>query len=729
MDPYAGYNYFPPIADIYNPDFLNDRVFRGVWQLFEKPGFSRQILTLSSYEALFVMAALLILIEYTGSRLWVIFRFIVYNARKPVHMNGTGDDPLLHLSRGHALVNTFTLAEKTARWLVRLKGRSELSEPNLQHDPAQSPWFGIAALVNISIFLILGISLPIALTDGTFGAPIVKSRPMRPVNESKVYRFVTYAGSLTKADSIFTMCDNKLYESCFRDYYFSTPNIVKRRLDQCPFPGPIWDGRTKPLEITHFNISAYELGINSPSKLRMSHRATCVPVEAEKFLIWDKNKTRSWVSARTTLDSISLKNNYAIELRTLNGPNILSNRSSGREAGRSRGITDGSVLPTVDGTIIVGEAEGPEYLHQHLRRDDGRAFLIVHRAGLTVYDRTVDDPFFAAHNEVGSIFPNNGSGYLPDYEATTMACLDQWQYCVAGKSKIHCTEWGNGTNILTYLLVLFLLNDDIVPFKDTDVDYDARMNSVLMDTDVQAIVMEALGIMDQATDTISLHQSLALRNRMLPRSALLRDQLNPQHTLYGDDEWSKEVEVWFLKAYLDMILRARLGATHPVYPGIGPRILDIVGSNAIEDWSTSGRVLFRNGNYTNINWIGFCAVMGGAIFICLTSYQIERIFDLGGRIPGAAVHQARILKIKIPFLRQQVSSMLPGPRRPLWLPILTQLDPGTWRHSNQRREQRARTHPESDPTTHRPSAADLEQGIDEIDLTDLRRGDEYEDPL
>jgi hypothetical protein len=113
----------------------------------------------------------------------------------------------------------------------------------------------------------------------------------------------------------------------------------------------------------------------------------------------------------------------------------------------------------------------------------------------------------------------------------------------------------------------------------------------------------------------------------------------------------------------------------------------------------------------------------------LTSYQIERIFDLGGRIPGAAVHQARILKIKIPFLRQQVSSMLPGPRRPLWLPILTQLDRGTWRHSNQRREQHARTHPESDPTTHRPSAADLEQGIDEIDLTDLRRGDEYEDLL
>lgn len=61
-----------------DPNFLNDRVFEGIWQRYENPDFSRVILTLSFFKALIVIAVLVVLIEYGGSRVWVILRFTVY---------------------------------------------------------------------------------------------------------------------------------------------------------------------------------------------------------------------------------------------------------------------------------------------------------------------------------------------------------------------------------------------------------------------------------------------------------------------------------------------------------------------------------------------------------------------------------------------------------------------------------------------------------------------------
>src|SRR5437762_2984175 len=105
--------------DLYNPDFLSDRVFQGIWRRYKNAGFSQLILTLSFYKALVVIAVLVILIEYGGSRVWVIMRFIVSKiVWKPVQLDDPIPDRLLQISRGRAVMNTFVSIEKAVHWLL-----------------------------------------------------------------------------------------------------------------------------------------------------------------------------------------------------------------------------------------------------------------------------------------------------------------------------------------------------------------------------------------------------------------------------------------------------------------------------------------------------------------------------------------------------------------------------------------------------------------------------------
>ena len=89
--------------DLFNPDFLNDRIFQGIWRRYKNAGFSQLILTLSFYKALvvkLVIAVLVILIEYGSSRIWVILRFIVSKVVwKPVQFDDPIPDRLLQISQ------------------------------------------------------------------------------------------------------------------------------------------------------------------------------------------------------------------------------------------------------------------------------------------------------------------------------------------------------------------------------------------------------------------------------------------------------------------------------------------------------------------------------------------------------------------------------------------------------------------------------------------------------
>jgi hypothetical protein len=82
-------------------------------------------------------------------------------------------------------------------------------------------------------------------------------------------------------------------------------------------------------------------------------------------------------------------------------------------------------------------AINPDDLHPDLRGDKRVSFLIVFRAGWSVYYNQVDDPFFQARQRTN---PPSNETFFPDHEATALACFEQYQYCNAKNDR--CTFWG-----------------------------------------------------------------------------------------------------------------------------------------------------------------------------------------------------------------------------------------------------------------------------------------------
>jgi hypothetical protein len=148
----------------------------------------------------------------------------------------------------------------------------------------ESPYFGIASILNFSIFLVMGVEIPWWLTEGALGTPIVKSRNTEKcLKSNSTSHWVESLNRLLRAYDIFHLCQDRLDASCDSPYYLSNPQITKTRSIACPLKGHICPGNTVPFEITQWNISAFEMGVDSRSKLFVNRRITCAPVSINPF--------------------------------------------------------------------------------------------------------------------------------------------------------------------------------------------------------------------------------------------------------------------------------------------------------------------------------------------------------------------------------------------------------------------------------------------------------------
>lgn len=65
----------------------------------------------------------------------------------------------------------------TLGMVLRRKLKADPCDSDLQADNyIVSPWFGIFAYSSIGLYLIMGVLIPLRLSEGTFGAPLVRSR-------------------------------------------------------------------------------------------------------------------------------------------------------------------------------------------------------------------------------------------------------------------------------------------------------------------------------------------------------------------------------------------------------------------------------------------------------------------------------------------------------------------------------------------------------------------------
>jgi hypothetical protein len=213
------------------------------------------------------------------------------------------------------------------------------------NDPGLSRWFGILAILSIATGWALDVAVPYLLTDGTFGAPIIRTKVhqdcLNVTETSAVSSWAHWTIAFPKIDGIFQGCQipKNLDQTCFSDYYFLPPKIEKKRVHYCPFMDKVCQSQVKPFEITHWNVSAEEIGINSPARISFSHRLTCAPAVAEEFQISSLKDPRdsrgpqfSWITSRTPENTSVMERvnaTWAVQLESLNGPNSISSSRSG----------------------------------------------------------------------------------------------------------------------------------------------------------------------------------------------------------------------------------------------------------------------------------------------------------------------------------------------------------------------------------------------------------------
>jgi hypothetical protein len=379
-----------------SPNEFSANVFHGIWERFDEPSFRRLKWTLTNTEALIVMALLTSLNALAQSESWEIIRCVIAHHKKSIRFPDSKPDPLFQISQGEAISDAMSLMSKGSRKLwkrIRRAIYKESTPPNPAEDadaeeaesPLISPLFGVFGILNVAVFVIMSVVIPIWLAEGALGAPIVKSKATGECLNSTWWDSLPYKiNRQTKTDETFHLCRDKLDAGCDSQYYLSKPQIQKTRPKECPFSGNICHKNSTPFEITHYNISAYHVGVNSRSHVIMNHRLTCSPVSVENFILYgttpEGERNVLTVQTRPRIgETTYLEGPLMINLITKNGPNSESNESSGRYMALKKEKPKLTLLPQkgplndIPGVYSYSQ----DKLAESLRRDDGQPFLIV----------------------------------------------------------------------------------------------------------------------------------------------------------------------------------------------------------------------------------------------------------------------------------------------------------------------------------------------------------------
>jgi len=616
------------------PDEFKPYVLKGVWKRYDEPSYQSLKWTLGNFSALLVFACFTSLMTLAQSQCWSLLRYIIAQYTNSPRLQGDSTpDPLLELSQSQAIVSVMpvlsgwasTLFDKT-RGLFRTESR-HARDNRVIVDPVESPWFGIISILIISFFLVMGVAIPWWLTEGALGAPIVKSKITEECLKFNESHMLDKLNRETRTDEIFHVCRDNLNAGCDSAYYLSDPKITKTRSMICPFTGNICLNNTASFGITHWNISASEMGVNSRSKLLMNHRLTCAPVSLDPFLL--KVENRSLINV---LKPGSRLSGGSLPLSTMNGPNKFSNEDSGFRMFQAKGPHDLSVLP---GLVVLpgfSDLPGPRSdrieLNEFLQRNDGQSFLVVYRAGNTWFPTVVNDPFFAAHVKPtiripGSPNPITSLTFYPDHEATALGCVEQFQHCFPQSPLPKpCTDWGTYNDSFSAMFNSLAaqfpggFNGDISPaFERWDDQFAWSLKEMLASFNTLLSVFEVHRYLIQR---ILLH-------KMVPLTQWGRGPALADYRLFDVDRepWVVEVETWFMKALLGGILTIQDGALFALTTPDSS-----FSSEYIREWISCGRILFYNGDFTNINWIGFWITIASLTLICLVGNQVSTIHGI-----------------------------------------------------------------------------------------------------
>jgi hypothetical protein len=604
---------FPPA--LANMDQNLPPVYQYIWRDYSLPGYKGVMMTLSNVWSIVLFAFFASLLAYTQIRFWIILKYLGLRKLRPVRLSVESEE---QLSQVDALRAWFGQPSPAAR-----------NRQNSQSISTSPKDLGILAIINVAGFFICGILAPLYLT-GNLSTTVVLSKSIDScIGYEDRKQSSRYTAQL--ADSFFKKCllnTSDVFTSCSKESGIvgSTPQLHISREETCPFPGDVCQDGVQPVRLEYVGLSSRDYGVNLGSQVLVDHRVVCAPLKIDRFLLVDRayndthfpGKTGIWFGRKYHDPTFNGTGSgiYGTLLATLNGPNQYSGEYSGNYVAsysRPQPAYDLNVYP------IGLHGSASETIHPSLRRDDGDVFIVMFRAGRSLYETTtpIDDPFYAAHNK----FDPSGTIYIPDYEATALGCVEQYKLCWNAKIS-SCTNWGISVDVSVKLML------SAYPNLTTD-------RELLLDLGFVYPFFTTMASVDKY-----LHQRAGTQMLI---SSLFRDFDVVLDLHDHKEQWILEVQAWFITAFVN----ARYSLLQTVRRD-GPKR---TGNETKPMLKLCHSVLFQNNDYTNINFISLLACTSVLLLICAVSWG-DTITKAWRRAWKALISGARNLRDRVGVIYQ-----------------------------------------------------------------------------
>lgn len=567
-------------------------VCQGLWPKWDGNPWT-WIWTVTNLNAVIIMGVITALLAVTQSRTWVIVRHLYVRITQPNRL----PDALEALPQLTALKLTRDLFDKLFRPSIYLQRQSH------RGDYKHPVWIGLFAMLNGLGFIAAGVMLPWLLTDGALGAPEVRSQRTHNCIDSWAEGFPgdLVNSNLLLSSSIWKQChDEKNADSYCDQNFVGMKTYVTSLRPGCIFPSQICL-KSQPMAIfTRANLTAYDLGVNLNFKMTVSHRILCSPISLDPFI--RKIKRPAEVDIKLGDFTLSIQDprlynvtessrNLQLNMWTDNGP------YSGLEMFRKKSRFFIQVLLETGSDITP---ESSKHIHPLLRFGDAQTFVLVLKAGGTMYfsPGPITDPLFQARRF--AIGPESNI-YAPDREATGIGCVEQIQICVDLPSGPKCYPWTKGVRDWPEAL-----RGDLRQFDDFDT------------------VMECMAVFYRNMGSFNGYGDSSLQYFLL-KQFLLEDPLLAKGYGVGPDrismitninaksQWISELAALFNKAgYWQKIN----------FLAIVRNSLDRENSTPMDlgKYSLCDRILFIDADFTNINWIGMWITLVVMLVLCVISY-------------------------------------------------------------------------------------------------------------
>jgi len=296
-----------------------DYVQKYLWRDYGQPFLTAWQITLTADEAVAFLAEVCVLITYTQAKTWSLARRAVIRFVRPIQLPLNDDDPrsLARLSQYDAMSRLFSDAMGAWR-RSRQRNNMGMSLPSTNTSSVTmtktSPLFGIVAMVNTTLFVIMGVLVPWLLTGG-LETPIVQSRLGDGCSSTVAgldkYLFNSFTpggkgyGTSETPETSNLYVAGERYRQCWQQKFMDegTGAGAKRKISSCArVDGPILDrpsirishqpasctsftnrtclGQLSQFQLVQENLTLRDYGINVANSATLLHsrRLTCTPL-------------------------------------------------------------------------------------------------------------------------------------------------------------------------------------------------------------------------------------------------------------------------------------------------------------------------------------------------------------------------------------------------------------------------------------------------------------------